>query len=88
MAEVPVTGFVNEQLVSGQIDRMLIKPEEILIIDYKTNRPPPTSPKDVPAAYRRQMRAYADILQAIYPDRHIRCALLWTDGARLMEIDA
>ena len=86
MAEIPVTGFVDGQLVSGQIDRMLVKDGEILIVDYKTNRPPPREAKDVPAVYQRQMKAYAATMRKIYPGRNVRCALLWTDGARLMEI--
>lgn len=86
MAEIPVTGFVDGQLISGQIDRVLIKDNEILIVDYKTNRPPPLESKDVPLVYKRQMRAYAATMREIYPGRRVRCALLWTDGARLMEI--
>ncbi len=89
LAEVPVTGLLADgTLISGQIDRILVGVTEILIIDYKTNRPPPTDPSDVPAVYRRQMTAYAQALSSIYPDRRVRCALLWTDGARLMEISA
>ncbi len=87
MAEVPLTGLVGvKTLLSGQIDRLLITDEEILIVDYKTNRPPPTRQEDVPAIYRNQMQAYADALKMIYKDRPIRSALIWTDGAELMEI--
>ena len=86
MAEVPVTGYVNGQLISGQIDRLAVMDDTVWIIDYKTNRPPPAEPKDVAALYRKQMRAYADIIHKIYPNHTIRTALLWTDGVRLMEI--
>lgn len=87
-AEVPLTGMLDEQtLLSGQIDRLLVREKDILIIDFKTNRPPPLDPKDVPDLYMRQMRAYAKALRLIYPDRPVRAALLWTDGARLMEVD-
>lgn len=87
-AEVPVTGLMDngEALVSGQIDRLVVTETEVLIVDYKTNRPPPTDIKDVPHAYRRQMEIYKKTLSQIYPDKSIRTALLWTDGARLMEI--
>ncbi len=87
MAEVPVTGLLKDgRLISGQIDRVLIGQNEILIIDYKTNRPPPLLVENVPAIYVKQMRAYADVLAAIYPGRKIRMALLWTMDTRLMEI--
>ena len=32
------------------------------------------------------MEAYRQVLQAIYPDRKVRCFLLWTYGAGLMEV--
>lgn len=87
MAEVPVTGMLDDHtLISGQIDRLLITDNEILILDYKTNRPPPNDEMNVPDIYRRQMHAYARALSQIYPEKKIRCCLLWTDGTRLMEI--
>lgn len=87
-AEVTVTGLLDDKtIISGQIDRLLITDEEILIIDYKTNRPPPERRDDVPAVYIKQMDAYRRALALIYPDRPIRTALLWTMGARLMEIE-
>lgn len=85
-AEVPVTGVIGSGkkgrplVLSGQIDRLVVTDSEILIIDYKSNRPPPRDEKDVPAAYIRQMAAYRAALQKIYPGRPVRCALLWTDG--------
>ncbi len=88
MAEVPITGLLEDKiLVSGQIDRLLVTPNEILIIDYKTNRPPPKNVKNVPLIYLNQMRHYADIIRQIYKNRPIRTALIWTDGATLMEIE-
>ncbi len=87
-AEVPITGLLADgRLVSGQIDRLLITDDEILIVDFKTNRPPPQSADDVPAVYYNQLKSYADVLAGIYPKRAIRCALLWTDGPRLMPIE-
>ena len=61
--------------------------DEILIIDYKTNRPPPENPEDVPQQYLNQMNAYARALEKIYPNRKVRTALLWTNDTRLMEIN-
>jgi len=91
LAEVPVTGLIEDavhgaRLVSGAIDRLLVTDRDLWIIDYKTNRPPPLSPEDVPPLYRDQMSAYRATLAAIYPGRAIRTFLLWTDGPVLMEI--
>jgi ATP-dependent helicase/nuclease subunit A len=87
LAEISVAGLIDDTtLISGQIDRLLITDTEIFIIDYKTNRPPPTHVDDVPVVYVRQMQAYAKALMKIYPGRVVRSALLWTDGPRLMEL--
>ncbi len=86
IAEAPIVGLVGGRAISGQIDRLVVSDEEVLIVDYKTNRPPPTEIADVPPLYLAQMAAYRAALQPIYPGRRIRCALLWTDGPRLMEL--
>jgi len=75
-------------LVSGQIDRLCVTDKRVLVIDYKTNRPAPPRLEDVQHAYFAQMAAYRAVLSEIYPDREIICALLWTDGPRLMELPA
>ena len=87
-AEVPITGLIDDKLVSGQIDRLLITDKEVHIIDYKTNRPPPHDESGVPDIYRTQLKAYRDTLSKIYPGHTVYTYLLWTDGPRLMEIRA
>ena len=87
LAEVPVTGLIGGMALAGQIDRLVVTPEAVLVVDYKTHRPPPKSVEAVPAVYLRQMAAYRAALSRIYPDRPVRCALLWTDGPRLMPLD-
>ncbi len=88
MAETPISGYLPDgRLISGQIDRLCIGAEQVHIIDFKTNRPPPDNLKNVPDIYRKQLQAYRDILAALYPDKAIISALLWTDGPRLMVMD-
>jgi ATP-dependent helicase/nuclease subunit A len=36
----------------------------------------------------RQLALYRDVLQRLYPDRRVRCALLWTETTVMMEIPA
>ncbi|MBV8534554.1 MAG: UvrD-helicase domain-containing protein, partial [Alphaproteobacteria bacterium] len=86
LAEVPVVGRVGARIVSGQIDRLVVSADAVLILDYKTNRPPPLRPADVSPIYVRQMAAYRAAIGGLYPGRRLRCALLWTDGPRLMEL--
>ena len=92
-AEVPFHGRVKNKYdessffaVSGIIDRLLVTDTDIYVIDYKTNRPPPTVETNVPDVYLKQMAMYGATLRHIYPDKTIHCALLWTDGPFLMPL--
>jgi ATP-dependent helicase/nuclease subunit A len=86
-AEVALTALLSGRVVSGQVDRVLITDSEILVVDYKTNRPPPVQVEDVEVAYLRQLATYRAVLMEIYSEKTVRCALLWTDGPNLMAID-
>jgi ATP-dependent helicase/nuclease subunit A len=91
-AEVPVVGLIYPEgapgalfALSGQIDRLVVTDEEVLIVDYKTNRPPP-SDGSIPEAYRKQLAAYRAAIARLYPEKRIRTALLWTYEPRLTEV--
>jgi ATP-dependent helicase/nuclease subunit A len=85
-AEVPLVGIVGGDVVSAQIDRLVITGDEVMIVDYKTNRPPPRDVAQTPMAYRRQMAIYRDALTQMYPDKIIRCHILWTNGPWMVEL--
>ncbi len=70
----------------GQIDRLVEHGDDILIIDYKTNRPPPQKVEGVAKAYLFQLAAYRLALSEIYPGRTVRAALLWTEAPRIMQV--
>ena len=84
LAEAPLAGRIGERLISGQVDRLLVTPDRVLVLDYKTNRPPPASVEQVAPLYLRQMAAYRAVLRAAFPGRAVACALVWTYGARFM----
>ncbi len=87
-AEVPITGDLGHgTIINGQIDRLIIGHNKILIVDYKTNRPSPRVGEAIPEAYQNQMRAYKTAMSRLFPDHEIRCALLWTDQPLLMTVD-
>ena len=87
-AEVPIVGRLKggTLAVSGQIDRLAVTGDSVLIADYKTNRPAPCRLADVPPAYIAQLALYRAALGQLYPDKRIRAALVWTDVPDLMEI--
>ena len=92
LAEVPVVAQIGNAEdgfeLEGQIDRLAILEDDLLILDYKTNRPPPATEGEVAQAYIDQLAAYRLALSKLFPGRRLRAALLWTDGPRLMEISS
>jgi ATP-dependent helicase/nuclease subunit A len=85
-AEVEIAGRIGAALVAGRIDRLAVTDGRVLIVDYKTNRPAPAKPADVPRAYVGQLAIYRAILRRLYPGRAVSAALLWTDMPAPMEI--
>lgn len=86
LSEVPVSGVVKNKVINGRIDRLAITKDQVLIADYKSNRHIPQSAEEIPEAYIAQAKAYAQVLEKIYPDKKIRSFLIWTEEAKLWEI--
>src|SRR5439155_9364894 len=88
-AEVPIVGRIARPgraplAVAGQVDRLAVTAEAVLIADYKTNRPAPSRIEEVPPPYVTQLALYRAVLTDLYPGRSIRAALVWTDVPDLM----
>ena len=88
LAEQPLIGRIGEHLISGQIDRMVVLEDRVIIVDFKTNRYPPRSIETIAKTYLRQLAAYALLLQRIYPQKTIETALVWTAIPRMMPVSA
>jgi ATP-dependent helicase/nuclease subunit A len=86
LTEVPITAVLGKAVLSGQIDRLVVRASSVLIVDYKTSRTVPRASADVPLAILRQMAAYRLALQKIYPERSVECLLLWTSTPQLMPL--
>ena len=91
-AEVPIVGQVQiggkTIRVSGQVDRLAITQDAVLIGDFKTNRNPPQRTEIVAPRYVEQLSLYRAVLTKLYPGRPIRAALIWTEAPDLMELSA
>jgi ATP-dependent helicase/nuclease subunit A len=89
-AEVPIVGKLmlgrETVRVSGQIDRLAVSADAVLIADFKTDRLPPARVEDAPPSYVRQLALYRAVLARLYPGRPIRAALVFTEIPVLMEI--
>jgi ATP-dependent helicase/nuclease subunit A len=87
-AEVPIVGRleINGETirVPGQVDRLVVTKDAVLIGDFKTGDPVPQRFE----RYARQLALYRAILKKLYPDRAVRAALIWTEVPELMELSA
>ncbi|GHA47654.1 double-strand break repair helicase AddA [Amylibacter ulvae] len=72
--------------IDGIIDRLVVTPDKILVIDYKTNAILPAQPDQTPAGILAQMGAYLVAIKQIYPRHEIELAILWTRTAKLMNL--
>ena len=88
-AEASVVGKIESGsesiIINGRVDRLVIAPAHILLIDYKTDRPAPARAEDIEPSYRLQMAAYQIVLEKAF-NRPVRPALLYTDGPVLFEL--
>ena len=84
--QAALPAFGEKAQVTGRIDRLAVTKDEVLILDYKTNRPPPAREEDVDPVYLAQMALYRDGAARIFPGRRIVCGLVWTDGPSLLRL--
>ena len=61
-AEVALSGSAPELppgvAISARLDRLVVTPDRVLVVDFKTNRPAPDRIEDADPAYVRQMAVY------------------------------
>ncbi len=89
--ELPIVGHIlgdGEPIpVSGQVDRLAVSDDEVLIADYKSDRAVPSDINEV-EKYVAQLGLYRVVLSRLYPSKRIRAALVFTSGPRLIELPA
>ncbi len=88
--EAPVAGHVTApdgrtEVVVGQVDRMAVTPEEVVLADFKTGGS--GAKGALPESYLAQLALYRAVLAQAYPGRRIRPILVWTDGPEMVEPD-
>lgn len=87
MAEVEISSPLeqtNDQIIHGILDRIIIRDDHILVVDFKTNRRVPGELDDVPEGILRQLGAYRAMLKPLYPQHDIQTAIIWTASRDLM----
>jgi ATP-dependent helicase/nuclease subunit A len=89
LAEVDISadlGDVSPQRVRGTIDRLIVAPDQLTVVDFKSNRLVPDRPQAVPEGILRQLAVYHLALAQIYPEYEITLAILWTSVGKLMTL--
>lgn len=88
LAEAPVAAVVGTAVIAGKVDRLLIQPDRIQIVDFKTGLNVPENAGEVSPYHLKQMAAYVAALRRIFPGRDVEAALLFTEVARLVPLPA
>jgi ATP-dependent helicase/nuclease subunit A len=88
--EVPIVGRLvradaTPVEIAGQVDRLIVTSDSVLIADYKTDRVVPDAISEV-EPYVTQLALYRAVLARLYPGRAVRAALIFTAGPTLVEI--
>jgi ATP-dependent helicase/nuclease subunit A len=83
-AEVPLSGTIGDTVVGGVVDRMVVLPDRVVVADFKSNRESPEAVENTPVLYLRQLASYRALLRGVFPDRPVRCVLVWTREARVV----
>jgi ATP-dependent helicase/nuclease subunit A len=91
-AEVPIVGRIPRPpaealAVAGQVDRLSVTADTVLIADYKSDRVVPRSLDEV-EAYVSQLALYRAVLSRLYPGKTVRAALIFTAGPAVMDVPA
>ena len=82
--EVPIAGTINGKFISRRIDRLTIDSQQklIKILDYKTD----INRDTYHDMYIAQIREYASLLHALYPNHKIIGYILWTHDFSLEKV--
>ena len=89
LAEVAITAnlaSLGNRQIYGSIDRLLVSNTSVTIVDFKSNAVVPNRPENIPDGILRQMAAYMQAVQQVFPEHIVDCAILWTNNAELMPI--
>jgi ATP-dependent exoDNAse (exonuclease V) beta subunit len=77
--EIEVAGTINGQIEYRRIDRLIVKDDEVFVVDYKTGH-------QIRDEYFNQVKEYKQILKPLFPDKRLCGYLLFVDSGRVEEI--
>jgi ATP-dependent helicase/nuclease subunit A len=85
--EVPIIYDQQGSTVHGVIDRLIIRHDSIIFIDYKSHmQVNKDNATEIAESYLDQMKYYKEGLVRIWPDKQIRCIVIFTHCAISIEL--
>ena len=85
-SEVPLVAVVGTTVINGRVDRLVVEPGRVRVVDFKTGRQVPQTEAEVPLPFLRQMAHYQAALRTIFPDHDVELSLLFTHEPRLITL--
>jgi len=91
-AELPILAKAEKDgravLIAGRVDRLVVTPATVTIVDFKSDARPPEDASGIPSDYVSQLALYRLVLRRLFPEHRVEAALLWTARAELMTVPA
>jgi ATP-dependent helicase/nuclease subunit A len=72
--------------LAGRIDRLVVEPGGVLIVDFKSDANAAATAADVNPAYLTQLGLYAVVAHQLFPGHRVDAAILWTSLESLLEL--
>jgi ATP-dependent helicase/nuclease subunit A len=67
----------------GRFDRVVVKSDEVPLVEFKTDRVVPSALNAIRPEYLRQLAIYRKALASVFPGKPVSCGILWTAEPRL-----
>lgn len=86
-SEVNIMGQLGDKNVPKRIDRLVVKKDEVIIIDYKNTINCYQTKEQLPREFITQLKVYKDLISKIYKNRKITCYILLTSHIKLIKVE-
>lgn len=89
-AEVPFLATAERNgetvTIAGRIDRIVITPGGVLLVDFKSDAEAVMEPERVKPGYLTQLGLYALVAKQLFPGQRIEAGILWTGLESLLKL--
>ena len=74
---------INGKIIVGRVDRLIVKPNLITVLDFKTTNKIPNSAEKIDKKLLAQMAAYKILVKSIWKNQPVRLGLIYTSGPKI-----